>query len=565
MSENMSNFADDMRVSSFDIFDTCLLRKCGTPENFFDVLSFHVFNGEVEEWVRQEFVTARRIAEKSLSVSATLQDIWNAFSWTHPQLKPKEELYSIELDTEREMLVPVLKIREQVNKCRKHGDKIIFISDMHLSSEFLISIMRDYGFYQDGDSLYVSCECRADKWDGDLFLHVRDKEVLKSFRHWHHYGDNKIADYKVPKKLGIHCTLINFEYTPYQKQWKDNDYSLGFKYPSILAGLGRALHLHYSTEWNTHTDFVLDIIAPFYCSWMYQVLQDAQEKGIKRLYFCARDAYQIHKIALQMQPLFPKVSMEYVYISRKALYNEANNEAKIAYFEQIGLATKTDCVAIIDTTTSGKTLQYLNEFLRSRGFQECTAYYYLLWNKSEGIDRTKYTIEVDGTYIKDNPAASRFLQHPFIYIFENMFSLNIEPKTIDYRDGEPVFTSEIGEEDCFFDDSYNWSKMHEELLATYTNDFVCLNLGRYSREIFERIGIATMNQFFEVPQKPYINALKSYYYLENKTSKKYPVITKIYNPFKLRKNNRAYGWRRGSLYYSLPNWVLKIAKLLRRA
>ena len=90
-----------MNVSSFDIFDTCLVRKCGTPENFFDVLSLRAFEREPQEWERQEFVSARILAQKSVqSLSMTLRDIWNAFSWSHVLLKSKDELYQLELETE---------------------------------------------------------------------------------------------------------------------------------------------------------------------------------------------------------------------------------------------------------------------------------------------------------------------------------------------------------------------------------------------------------------------------------------------------------------------------------
>ena len=548
-------------VSSFDIFDTCLLRKCGTPENFFDVFSLRVFNGEVEEWARQEFVAARHLAQQSVqSPSMKLKDVWDAFSWTHPQLKSKEELYQLEQETEREMLVPVLKMRDKVNECREKGYHIVFISDMYLPSSFLREVMQEQGFFKEGDGLYVSCECDAEKWNGKLFEYIREKEKV-SFRHWHHYGDNKVGDYKVPRKLGIKAILVNHEYTPYQKKWVDNDYSLGFKYPSILAGLGRALH--HSTERTTHTDFVLDIIAPFYCSWMYQVLLDAQEKGIKRLYFCARDAYQIHKIALQMQRLFPNVGIEYVYTSRKALYNEANDEAKIAYFKQIGLATKTDKVAIVDITTSGKTLQYLNEYLKTKGYQNCTAYYYLLWNKVEGADRNRCDVKVYDAYIYNNHNTSSFIHHPFLFIFENLFGLNAEPKTIDYKDGRAIFTYEMGEEDCRYKDGYNWVSVHEGLLVAYANEFVVLHLGQFAKEIFERIGVVALNEFFKEPQKAYVCSLDSFCYIEKETSKTYTFIKKINNPFKLRKKNRTYAWRRGTLYYSFPMWVLKLVKFLK--
>lgn len=552
-----------MQISSFDIFDTCLVRKCGTPENMLDVLSQKAFIHEPQEWARQEFVAARRVADHKLwqeNPHYTLQDIWAEFDWSHQYIKPKKELCQLEQELEREMLVPVLSMRDKVKECRKHGDKIIFISDMYLSSDFLIDILRNSGFYQDGDALYVSCECGALKWDGELFEYVRKQENMPSFRHWHHYGDNKQGDYNAPKKLGIKCTLVYHAYTPYQQQWADNDYSLGFKYPSILAGLGRALH--YSTEWNTHTDFVLDIIAPFYCSWMYQVLADAQKRGVKRLYFCARDAYQIHKIALAMQPLFPEVGIEYVYMSRKALYNEDNAEAKLAYYKQIGLAT-TDKVAIVDTTTSGKTLIVLNEFLTAHKCTEVTAYYYLLWNKVDGVDRSKYNVQVFDQYVKDNLPASRFLNHPFIFIFENYFSINKEPKTIDYKDNKPVFITDLMEEDCFFTNGYDWTGLHESLLVEYAKAYVKCGLGVYSRDIFERIALPTMNTFFETPHKVYLSALDSYCFIENGSSKQYFFIKKSTNIIELIRKKRNYAWRRGTIYYSFSNWLLAILKFLK--
>lgn len=553
-----------MKISSFDIFDTCLVRKCGMPENFFDVLSLRAFDHEPQEWARQEFVAARRLTEQKLwneNPYYTLQDIWAEMDWSHQFMKTKKELCEMEQELEREMLVPVLSMREKMNECRKKGDKVIFISDMYLSSEFLIDVLHAHGFYQEGDALYVSCECNAAKYDGGLFRYVREKEGLKSFRHWHHYGDNKQGDYKAPKKLGIKCTLINHEYTPYQKQWKDNDYSLGFKYPSILAGLGRALH--YSTEWNTHTDFVLDIIAPFYCSWMYMVLEDAQRNGINRLYFCARDAYQIHKIAQVMQSLFPEVGIEYVYMSRKALYNEENDAAKIAYYEQIGLATKSDKVAIVDTTTSGKTLVVLNEFLTAHGCKEVTAYYYLLWNKVEGVDRSKYHVQVYDEYCHTNPNFYRLLSN--LFIFENFFGLSKDKKTIDYqidKNGiaKPIFSDELKEEDCVTIDGIDWATIHARILCAYAQEYEQLGLGRFSKEIFELYGNAIVANFFAFPRKEYLNALENYYYFSELENKLYPYIKKIYNPLELISKKRKYAWRRGCIYYTFPDWLLKILK-----
>ena len=560
-----------MKISSFDIFDTCLLRKCGTPENFFDVFSLRAFDHEPPEWARQEFVAARRLAEQKLwneNPYYTLQDIWAVMDWSHPFLKPKKELCELEQELERELLVPVLSMREKVDECRQKGDKIIFISDMYLSSEFLIEIMRTHGFYRDGDALYVSCECNAAKYDGSLFRYVKEKEGLSSFRHWHHYGDNKLGDYKAPKKLGIKCTLIHHEYSPYQKQWKDNDYSLGFKYPSILAGLGRALH--YSTEWNTHTDFVLDIIAPFYCSLVYRMMRDAEQRGIKRLYFCARDAYMMYKIASQYKDIFPSIGCQFLYISRKALY-DGDDKAKIVYFEQEGLATKKDKVGIVDIRSSGKTLQYLNQYLTSKGFNGIRGYYYELFcgglSVTSSYAPNNYYAELSDNY---KPQMGQAIGSRF-HIFENFFPLNSISKTINYQieDGiaKPVFGSDdmdntLDVEKVYIEQKDIWAQMHEKLIIKFVDAYIKTNLVHYSDGIF-RLANETMFTFLEAPSKHYLFALECLFGIMNGKSTFLPYVKKESWIRLLITRGKDSIWKQGTLVYNNFDWFQKLYQSIR--
>lgn len=550
-----------MKISSFDIFDTCLVRKCGTPENFFDVFSLRAFNHEPQEWARQEFVAARRLAEQKLwneNPYYTLQDIWAEMNWLHPFLKTKKELCRMEQELEREMLVPVLSMRDKVNECRKNGDKIIFISDMYLSSAFLIDIMRSHGFYQDGDALYVSCECNAAKYDGGLFQYVKEKEGLKSFWHWHHYGDNKLGDYKAPKKLGIKCTLINHEYTPYQKQWKDNDFSLGFKYPSILAGLGRALH--YSTEWNTHTDFVLDIIAPFYCSLVYRMMKDAEQRGIKQLYFCARDAWPLYQIALQYKLLFSGIESHYLYISRKSLY-EGEDKAKLQYFIQEGIATKKDKVAMVDVRSQGKTQRFLSDYLMENGYNEVFGYYFEMFTLREMKYFNPYYCEVNNAYQSLNVNTNRLLSSWQLY--EDYFSMNDFPKTVDYSIDNngvaiPIFSDNDDEQNSSNKDAGYWMRKHNELMQEYVSRYIACGLYKYSSEVFNNIAMVTLAKFFDKPEKYYLCALEQFY-AYNYDLRRYVSYVGKHPIWKLiLHNGRLNIWRRATIINSLPQWIVKL-------
>ena len=554
-----------MKISSFDIFDTCLVRKCGTPEHFLDVLSFRAFVHEPQEWARQEFVAARRLADQKLwqeNPRYTLQDIWAEFDWSHQFLKSKKELCQLEQDLEREMLVPVLSMRDKVNKCRKNGEKIIFISDMYLSSEFLIELLCNYGFYQEGDSLYVSCECGATKVQGELFEYVCKQENIPSFRHWHHYGDNKKGDYYAPKKLGIKCTLINHVYTPYQQQWS-NGYNLGFEYSTILAGLGRALH--YSTEWSTHTDFVLDIIAPFYCSLVYRMMKDAEQKGIKRLYFCARDAYMMYKIALRYKDIFPSIGCQFLYISRKALY-EGDDKAKIAYYEQEELATKKDKVGIVDIRSSGKTLQYLNQYLTSKGYNGVRGYYYELFCGGISITSsyapTNYYTELSDNY---KPQMGRSIGGRF-HIFENFFPLNIVSKTINYQVEEGVAKPVYGSDDIdntldiekvYIEQKEIWAQKHEELIIEYTDAYIKTGLVWYSDDIF-RLANDTLYTFLEKPNKHYLNALECLYGIMNGKSSFSPYVKKESLFRLLITRGKDSIWQQGTLVYNNFDWFQRL-------
>jgi uncharacterized pyridoxamine 5'-phosphate oxidase family protein len=89
---------------------------------------------------------------------------------------------------------------------------------------------------------------------------------------------------------------------------------------------------------------------------------------------------------------------------------------------------------------------------------------------------------------------------------------------------------------------------------------VKLGLDRFSKEIFEQYGNATVADFFASPRKEYLIALEKYYFFSEQDNSLYPYIKKMYNPLELISKKRKYAWRRGCIHYTFPDWLLNILR-----
>lgn len=500
-------------VKSYDIFDTCLVRKCGTPQNFFDVLSLRVFRDTPTENERQEFICHRIKSEYSSSCEGitTLQKIYDKFQYFNPKLMSKEELYQCELQCEQDMLISAYCISDEIKQIHEKGDKVIFISDMYLPESFLRDILVKYEMYMEGDSIYVSCDVGKTKLSGELFAYVMKVEKL-NFVNWTHRGDNLQADKLAPKKLGINTSIVSHDYSYYQQIWKNTDCGLQFKVKSIAAGLSRSVRV--SNRLNSHSTFVTDIIAPFYTSWTYKILSDAKSKGIVRLYFCARDGYQQYKIAKILQErLFPDVECRYLYISRQALTQEDKNST-LKYFIQEGLASQ-EQVAIVDTRSQGRTQYVINDLLSNNGYQEVFGYYFEIFPCGEIKYNIRYRAEVNKIYVSMNRNIHDMLKFEYEGpLYEIFFAMNSMPRTIGYEENkntksiEPVFCYQY--DDYYVEHAQYWMDIHSKLLTEYAYGYVQTGLYNYSELLFSDIAINTLNDFFDNPTKEYVIALNGF-------------------------------------------------------
>ena len=198
-----------MKLASFDIFDTTLIRKCGKPENIFYILAHKLYPSDRAK--REDFLLWRKKAESEARRQAPGKDVTIDDIYSSDKLKgfdeySKKELIEAEKNIETEQLIANPAIREVINKKREEGYTICFVSDMYLPSTTLKEVLAREGCIKEDEQVYVSCEWNARKSNGTLYKRLKEKLLPEK---WEHYGDHPISDIKVARKNGIKATTVD--------------------------------------------------------------------------------------------------------------------------------------------------------------------------------------------------------------------------------------------------------------------------------------------------------------------------------------------------------------------
>jgi len=524
-------------VYSFDVFDTCLCRQCGEPRLLFDVLSLKVqeaIGGSCSEQLRQLFVATRVDA-----FGRSLEEIYDNVSQNFPLPYSVERMVELEMEVERQMLRPILATLKLVDRLREKG-AICFISDMYLPSSFIRERLEAYGFLKEGDRLYVSDELQAWKHDGSLFRLVHEREGI-AYRQWHHYGNCRHSDCRVPRKLGIHAHHLAYRYLPYEEQWRQMPV-LQYQYPAVLAGVSRAVRLMVDAP-EDQKAFVCDISAPLMVTWVLGIMRDAQRKGIKRLYFCARDTHTQFLVARRLQPLFPDVDVHYLFISRDAIHAD-NEEVIFRFFLERGLASR-EKAAIVDSNSSGETLRVLNRMMKAHGCSPVVGYFMFSDTPPNNTGLSFPTIYP--RYVSNlGNKKGRSLMGMKIF-FELILSLNYHRKTIGYECHgglvKPVFGNDADDQWRVETIGTRRAKsFNDRLVLVFCDAVVNTGLYRYADQLFENVAIPTLAGLFDCPHKTYLAYLHRFVWWER------PFVGSLVG----RKRGL---WHKGSLLYFLPDFI----------
>lgn len=313
---------------SFEIFDTLITRKVAVPVGIFALMQEIVNSGEeyldINSSLKCNFIKYRSAAEyrqrqlnnsmnksKEVTLNQIYEDIKNNFFLTDLQT---EKLKELEIRLELDNVIPIDENINRINELKAQGKRVILISDMYLPEEIILKMLEKCGI--NGLKLYLSSTVGLMKSSSKLFRYIKKQENI-DFKDWVHIGENRFTDYEIPLGLKINSEIYDYvKLKKYEQNLRDNN----IENPAVQLLIGCAKNIRLKNKnsgekYHFGSSFGGPILYP-YVSWL---LEQAQKRGIKRLYFIARDGYVLKHIAdylIEINNI--EIETFYLYGSRKA-------------------------------------------------------------------------------------------------------------------------------------------------------------------------------------------------------------------------------------------------------
>lgn len=320
----------EYKLYSFDIFDTLITRKVATPKGIFvlmkDIINQSPQFADLPNDVKTNFFNYRTNSEfylrqinnqwndgKDISLDMIYNHIQHTYFLTNEQTQAIKEL---EIQLELDNIIPIKENIEKLKVLLEKGKRVVLISDMYLPEYIIKEMLLKCAPVLCQVKLYLSSTLGFMKTKQALFHYVKEQENVE-FREWTHMGDNKFADFFCARKLGIKAVLYPYvKFKEYEKSLLVANSQNSF----VQISLGCAKNIRLNKFPNDEkAQLGASLAGPILFPYIYWLLDQAQKRGIERLYFIARDGYVMKLIAdLIIKENNLPIKTKYIYGLRKA-------------------------------------------------------------------------------------------------------------------------------------------------------------------------------------------------------------------------------------------------------
>ncbi len=186
---------DNADIVSFDIFDTLLFRPVSKPT---DLYYFVERDLQIPDFKRMRIQAENNLKNKNFNEKqfANCKIIYDYIN--HMNNGITEADYTVEEKTELNICFKNDTAFRIYQYAKEKGKKMICVSDMYHSSEFLKELLENNGYVF--DDIIVSCEYFCNKMSGELQKSVINKYPNQKILH---IGDNPVGDIKQFKRNGF--------------------------------------------------------------------------------------------------------------------------------------------------------------------------------------------------------------------------------------------------------------------------------------------------------------------------------------------------------------------------
>lgn len=335
-SKNVPNLEDlrkmvqskEIKVVSFDIFDTLLVRPTIWPTDI-----FHLVAAKVDKELNVDFIKLREKAEQGLGDrNATIKDIYR---WISKEYEIPESLCNRLMDEEIRAESELLFRREKLYSiylcALKAGKRIVATSDMYLPKEVLANILIDKG-YDNLSRVYVSNEFKRRKDDGTLFDVLIQEEKCQPHEILH-IGDNHHSDYKVPLQKGIiayyYPSVIDSVFSE-TTLWRQAYLNIKKENPFVRLMVGYCIG-RYEDRISDVPQIFKDCytlgllgLGPVILTAMIKVLGNSEIQGrYSKIHFASRDGFIPQKVYECVKSIFEQPLESDYFQAGRVLYHPA--------------------------------------------------------------------------------------------------------------------------------------------------------------------------------------------------------------------------------------------------
>lgn len=307
----------NLKVISFDIFDTLLYRKTFQPDDVFS----HVQN----KYNLEEDFYYKRIYKESLARKLSnkedihLKDIYNKFISD----EFVQQYVDYELTIENDLLYVNIEIEKWIELAYKNDKKVILISDIFFSKKEITKLLskriKNFNYISE---IYTSSDIGLLKSTGNLYKYVLEKEKLQN-NELLHIGDNIFSDITMTNLLNIESIYTG----------KSSNISKCYEIEkSILSHNfeNQALRVHASSFYEKSSiqnstlfeigAYVFGPILYNFCLWLLDYTIENKLSQINLFMREGRIFYKLLKYIQQKYKCYSDIEINLIFASRISLY-----------------------------------------------------------------------------------------------------------------------------------------------------------------------------------------------------------------------------------------------------